>query len=180
MRIPLEDYVWAAGIATDLVNTAALVWKDGSDRLPDPAALRAFLVDHALGTAVSSSEADLAAVHALRARLRVVVETVDPTGASALVADAATVTLDPDGARWVLDLPDHSPATAVLGTAAGVGVLGALRYLGPERFRTCDAGCRGLFIDTSRAGRRRYCMPRICGNRVAVAAHRQRNPLGRR
>ncbi|WP_333908532.1 CGNR zinc finger domain-containing protein [Solicola gregarius] len=28
--------------------------------------------------------------------------------------------------------------------------------------------CDGMFVDTSRAGRRRYCMPELCGNRANV------------
>jgi predicted RNA-binding Zn ribbon-like protein len=31
-----------------------------------------------------------------------------------------------------------------------------------------------MFVDTSRAGRRRYCVPEVCGNRVNVANHRAR------
>jgi predicted RNA-binding Zn ribbon-like protein len=31
-----------------------------------------------------------------------------------------------------------------------------------------------MFVDTSRAGRRRYCVPEVCGNRINVAAHRAR------
>ncbi|MGW3471407.1 CGNR zinc finger domain-containing protein [Saccharopolyspora sp. NPDC000995] len=31
---------------------------------------------------------------------------------------------------------------------------------------------RGTFIDTTRPGRRRYCMPGLCGNRINFANHR--------
>lgn len=35
-----------------------------------------------------------------------------------------------------------------------------------DRVRTCeDAACRGLFVDTSRAGSRRWCSMNYCGNR---------------
>jgi predicted RNA-binding Zn ribbon-like protein len=38
---------------------------------------------------------------------------------------------------------------------------------------------RAVFVDVSRGGRRRYCMPDLCGNRINVANHRQRrNALG--
>ncbi|MFI0465948.1 CGNR zinc finger domain-containing protein [Saccharopolyspora sp. 5N102] len=57
----------------------------------------------------------------------------------------------------------------------GTGLLGALRALGHDRFRDCASpGCNGVFVDTSRAGRRRYCMPELCGNRLNVANHRAR------
>ncbi|MDJ1131700.1 CGNR zinc finger domain-containing protein [Streptomyces iconiensis] len=55
------------------------------------------------------------------------------------------------------------------------GLLGTLRTLGPTRFRPCASpDCEGAFIDTSRAGRRRYCTPDLCGNRLNVANHRAR------
>jgi predicted RNA-binding Zn ribbon-like protein len=44
-----------------------------------------------------------------------------------------------------------------------------------ERLRICAAAdCRWRFIDSSPAGRRRWCDMRTCGNRAKVAAHRAR------
>ncbi|KPL31871.1 zf-CGNR multi-domain protein [Streptomyces anulatus] len=44
-----------------------------------------------------------------------------------------------------------------------------------HRIRTCGAhGCRLLFVDTSRPGRRRWCSMERCGNRHKVRAHRAR------
>ncbi|MFI9778449.1 CGNR zinc finger domain-containing protein [Streptomyces sp. NPDC051956] len=45
-----------------------------------------------------------------------------------------------------------------------------------------------MFVDTSKAGRRRYCTPEVCGNRRNVANYRarrlasggRRSPLGPR
>ncbi len=45
------------------------------------------------------------------------------------------------------------------------------------RIRNC-AGCTILFVDASRAGRRRWCSMAACGNRRKVAAHRRRNAEG--
>jgi predicted RNA-binding Zn ribbon-like protein len=57
----------------------------------------------------------------------------------------------------------------------GYSLLGTLRTLGYERFRSCASPtCNGVFVDTSRGGRRRYCMPALCGNRINVANHRRR------
>jgi predicted RNA-binding Zn ribbon-like protein len=36
-----------------------------------------------------------------------------------------------------------------------------------------------VFIDTTRPGRRRYCMPGLCGNRINVANHRARRAATR-
>ncbi|MFE5025688.1 CGNR zinc finger domain-containing protein [Streptomyces sp. NPDC056656] len=35
-----------------------------------------------------------------------------------------------------------------------------------------------MFVDTSKAGRRRYCAPEVCGNRRNVANYRARRPAG--
>ncbi|MFI1246253.1 ABATE domain-containing protein [Streptomyces anulatus] len=44
-----------------------------------------------------------------------------------------------------------------------------------HRIRMCGAhGCRLLFVDTSRPGRRRWCSMGRCGNRHKVRAHRAR------
>lgn len=43
------------------------------------------------------------------------------------------------------------------------------------RIRTCDAGdCGLIYLDTSRAGNRRWCSMQRCGNRNKVRAHRAR------
>lgn len=43
------------------------------------------------------------------------------------------------------------------------------------RFRICaNDGCRWVFVDTSRAGRRRWCTMQSCGNRAKVARFRTR------
>jgi predicted RNA-binding Zn ribbon-like protein len=44
---------------------------------------------------------------------------------------------------------------------------------GAARIRQCG-GCSILFVDASRAGRRRWCSMAACGNKEKVAAHRRR------
>jgi predicted RNA-binding Zn ribbon-like protein len=45
------------------------------------------------------------------------------------------------------------------------------------RIRECAAGdCALLFLDTSRAGRRRWCSMATCGARAKMAAYRARRP----
>jgi predicted RNA-binding Zn ribbon-like protein len=49
-----------------------------------------------------------------------------------------------------------------------------------SRVRECDGfNCGWLFIDTSKAGRRRWCSMDICGNRAKVERHRTRAKVGR-
>jgi len=57
-------------------------------------------------------------------------------------------------------------------TAAGLALV--LTETDPCRLGHCSApGCRAVFVDTSRNGRRAYCS-RLCATRVHVSAHRER------
>ena len=45
-----------------------------------------------------------------------------------------------------------------------------------DRFRICaNDGCRWVFEDTSRAGRRRWCDMSSCGNRAKVRRYRSKH-----
>jgi predicted RNA-binding Zn ribbon-like protein len=47
-----------------------------------------------------------------------------------------------------------------------------------DRVRECDGrGCGWLFLDTSKAGRRRWCSMAICGNRAKARRHRETRDL---
>ena len=49
-----------------------------------------------------------------------------------------------------------------------------------QRVRECAGdGCGWLFVDTSRAHRRRWCSMSICGNRLKARRHRQRTAARR-
>jgi predicted RNA-binding Zn ribbon-like protein len=181
MQVALDDYVWAAGVATELVNTTADVWR-GDDHLPDLAALAAFTDLHCPGEL--ARPADLKAVHALRRTVRDLIDHPGRdhlvAGATALTASAGGATLVPDPARegrtrWAVSLHPRASVADALALICGVGILGVVHTLGEERFRPCGAPtCQGAFIDTTRPGRRRYCMPGLCGNRTNVANHRAR------
>ncbi len=46
-----------------------------------------------------------------------------------------------------------------------------------DRVRECDGrDCGWLFLDTSKAGRRRWCRMEICGNRAKAERHRRAHP----
>ncbi|GAA1090617.1 CGNR zinc finger domain-containing protein [Nocardiopsis composta] len=200
MQVGLDDYIWAAGVATELVNTTAEVWR-GDDRLPDPAALAAFADLHgdrpeggtpgALARlARRAGTAELHAVHALRGTVRDLIDRPERdlliAGATALTAPARGATLVPDPAhpgrtRWAAPLGEGATVADALSLICGIGILGVVHTLGEQRFRPCSAPtCRGAFIDTTRPGRRRYCMPGLCGNRVNVANHRARRSAAER
>jgi predicted RNA-binding Zn ribbon-like protein len=59
---------------------------------------------------------------------------------------------------------------------AAIGLLGGRDR---ARIRECgDPPCTRLFVDTSRAGSRRWCNMSGCGNRAKVAGHRARRGAG--
>jgi predicted RNA-binding Zn ribbon-like protein len=178
VQLSLEDYRVGAAVATDLVNSGPEVMVRAGDLLPDAAALARFLADHDLLPATAPTAADVDAVHALRRTLRGLLEKPDPAGLAALTTATGglDLTRDPAG-RWAWRVRTRPGASLAEGLAllTGTALLSVLRALGPDRFRHCASPtCDGMFVDTIRAGRRRYCVPEVCGNRVNVANHRAR------
>jgi predicted RNA-binding Zn ribbon-like protein len=126
---------------------------------------------------------DLDQVRTLRDAVRAVLEagTEDQAvdGAAALVQRAGagpTLSRAPGGRwQWYVTTSPNASLADELAVLMGTGMLGAIRTLGHDRFRPCASPvCDGMFVDTSKAGRRRYCTPAICGNRLNVANHRAR------
>jgi predicted RNA-binding Zn ribbon-like protein len=192
MQVSLNHYVWDAVVATDLVNTSPTVMVSTGEALPDRDALQRFLVDHAIDAAAQAraggpTDDDLDAVHALRDVVRDVLEAetedVVVAGATALVRRAGggpELHRDAQG-TWQWCAVSEAGATLAdeLALLVGTGLLGVLRTLDHTRFRSCASPtCSGAFVDTSRSGRRRYCMPDLCGNRVNVANFRSRQRAG--
>lgn len=181
MHVALDDYAVGAAVATDLVNTAPAVQVSTGEALPDAAALARFLADHGLQPDALASgpptAADVAAVHRLRAAVRAALDepaTVLARAAALTARAGAGPALDADH-RWYVPSVPAADLVGELGLLVGVGLLGVVRALGDDRFRQCAApGCAGAFVDTSRGGRRRYCEPEVCGNRVNVARYRAR------
>ncbi|MGH3315142.1 MAG: CGNR zinc finger domain-containing protein, partial [Nocardioidaceae bacterium] len=183
-----NDYAWGAGVATDLVNTSATVMVRTGEALPDGDALQRFLADHAidaeaLAGAGGPTDDDLDEVHALRDVVRDALEAETGedavAGATALVRRAGrgpALHRDAEGTwQWCAVSEAGASLAAELALLVGIGLLGVLRTLDHDRFRACASPtCSGVFVDTSRAGRRRYCMPDRCGNRVNVANFRSR------
>ena len=188
MQVVLDDYVSGASFATDLVNTSPRVWVEAGDALPDSQTLQDLLSEHglspdALRNGRGPTSGELADVQGLREEIRSVLdaptagELVDRTH-QLLQAVPHHVRLVPDARsdyRWNAVPDSRINLTGELALLIGYSLLGTLRTLGYERFRPCASPtCNGVFVDTSRGGRRRYCMPALCGNRINVANHRQR------
>jgi predicted RNA-binding Zn ribbon-like protein len=178
LLIPIADYAAGAEVANGLVSTSPDV--RGAEALSGPADLAGLLAAYDFRTPTVE---DVEQVRLLRREVRAVMEADTEERAvegAALMAGhvglSPVLRRDPSG-RWQWYVPTARDASLVGEVAAVVGValLGLVRALGHERFRACAApGCGGVFADASRAGRRRYCMPERCGNRMNVANHRAR------
>lgn len=178
MLIPIADYAAGVEVANGLVSTSPVM--RGAEALNGPDELAELIAAYDLP--VPSAE-DVQQVRLLRGEVRTVMETATDDeaveGASLLAGHAGlspVLRRDPSG-RWQWYVPTARNASFVgeLAAVIGVALLGLVRALGHDRFRACAApGCAGVFADASRAGRRRYCMPERCGNRLNVANHRAR------
>ncbi|MFG3436158.1 CGNR zinc finger domain-containing protein [Nonomuraea sp. NPDC047897] len=166
-------------VTLDLANTWD-AYLDEPERLPDVAALRRFC-DELEEAATEVGESDLAAVRAVRSRLRAVLAAEPGERARALAAWAAELP-----ARAVVAVVDGLPELrlAAAGNAPpadrlavrAVRELLAIAGAGDwERLRLCAATpCRDAFVDRSRPGRRQFCSTR-CANRAHAAASRARH-----
>ncbi|WP_028926084.1 CGNR zinc finger domain-containing protein [Pseudonocardia acaciae] len=183
MQVRLDDYHHGAAVATALVNSGPEQQSTG-DQIADAATLAGFLEQHGVPLAGRTLTAtDIQRVHELRRALRAAVtsttatELAERAGELASAAGVGPALAADDAGRWhwqVHTRPDAPPADE-LALLTGTAVLAVLHALGYERFRGCASpDCTGAFIDTSRGGRRRYCEPEVCGNRVNVAAYRAR------
>ncbi|WP_031466849.1 CGNR zinc finger domain-containing protein [Sciscionella sediminilitoris] len=170
------DIECGLGAAVDLVNA-------GAEGLPDLDTLAEFAADHHLGAHGPLGDRDLRQVHALRSRLAAILGAGDPDTVAELIngvlAGAHTTPRlrRHDGFDWHID---HFAPGATLAEHLGVTTAMALATLFADgefdRIRSCAApGCERLLVDLSRNRSRRYCAGRNCGNRLHVAAYRERN-----
>jgi len=167
-------------IALDL--TASLVGRkraQPTDLLGTPADLARWLAAAGLGPVTPPPEpADLAAAHELREAIyRLVVDRIHHRSLAAAdrsvvnrraaqPAPAPQLTAD-GGQAWIgTDAPTLLAAVA----RDAVALVGGEEA---ERLRIC-AACPIVFLDTSRAGVRRWCSMLACGNRAKVREFRER------
>jgi predicted RNA-binding Zn ribbon-like protein len=182
-QIALDDYAAGAAFTTDLVNTV-----DGlraGDTLRDVRDLRALLDRHdALAAAEALGEDDVRALRDVRTRLLDALRAPDDRRAVAaldalLEAPRHVVRLVGDATgnhrTWAVALRPEQSLAQRLQVISTISLLGVLKTLSAARFRSCAApDCSGVFVDTTRAGQRKYCQPGVCGNRQNVAAYRAR------
>jgi predicted RNA-binding Zn ribbon-like protein len=175
-----HDTTTALILAADLVN---------AQDLNDADALAVFLDKHQV-TPPAPNAADLAAVLALRPRLRAVWQAAArPENVAQLVNEL----LRDSGARpwlvdhgggfgWHLHVTGHEAALEHrIAAQAGFAFADLVRLREESRLRQCDApDCDAVFVDLSKNRSRRYCDTGNCGNRQHVAAYRERRAARRR
>jgi hypothetical protein len=175
-----HDTEHALDCVVDLVNTAPSA--GSAERLPDLASLTLFVDEHQVSEVGELSERDLRGVHALRAALGRVFDCVDDASAAAavnaLVARAGVTPrlTDHDGYSWHIHyfVPGASLAEH-LTTDCGMALAHVVAAGERERLRRCAApDCQQVLVDLSRNRSKRYCDARTCGNRLHVAAYRER------
>jgi predicted RNA-binding Zn ribbon-like protein len=175
-----HDTQHALATFVDLVNTGPDA--SGEEGLPDPFALRRFVEQWELSEVGELTDGDLASVHRLRDRFReVFLAGTQPQAAelvNAIVSDARTTPrlTDHDGYDWHVHY--FAPGATLaehLAADCGMALAFVLAAGERERLRVCEApNCERVLVDLSRNRSRRYCDSRTCGNRLHVAAYRER------
>jgi predicted RNA-binding Zn ribbon-like protein len=164
----------------DLVNTDPAY--NGTEGLPDIAALQEFVGTHLISHASRLTAEDVTAVRATRGAFARLFGLSDAAHAAelvnTLVADATVQPrlTDHDGYGWHLHYfaPEATLAEHLL-VDGGMALAHVVTADEIDRLRTCAAPtCQAVLIDLSRNSSKRYCDASTCGNRLHVAAYRER------
>ncbi len=179
-------------VCVDLINTSELTAGVPEEHLPTADMAITFLAEHHLGhegdlraQARRDGDAWLARVHHARAALRDVwdaqVDGREPAAAAIstvndLLARAPRLELRPRPAGVeVGHRHDEDDPTGESLARAAQPLVDAIASGQTDRFRVCaNDGCRWVFEDVSRGGRRRWCDMATCGNRAKVRRFRTR------
>jgi CGNR zinc finger/Putative stress-induced transcription regulator len=175
-----HDVERALDIVVDLVNTDPA--STGEELLSDTDALHEFVVRHDLSEIDRIMDDDLAAVRAIRAPLRAVFLAGNAEGSASLLNELfRSVTVSPrltDHDQYAWHIHYFTPGAAVAEHLLidGAMALAVVVTTGEhERLQTCAApDCDRVLVDLSRNRSKRYCDSRTCGNRLHVAAYRER------
>lgn len=175
-----HDTEHALEAVVELVNSDPVA--GGSEGLPDVVALRSFIDLYKISDLPTVTDADLQAVRALRPRLRQIFVADDTAAAAGLVNDLLVGAricprlTNHDGYDWHTHYfaPGSAPAEHLL-IDAGMALSFVVVAGEQERLQVCSApDCERVLVDLSRNRSKRYCDSRTCGNRLHVAAYRER------
>jgi predicted RNA-binding Zn ribbon-like protein len=164
-----------------LAAAAALVNTDSDDELlPDTAALDQFVTDWRWTGVVRHDAAELAAVHALRPRLRAVWFADVDTAAvivNGLLAEGRALPQLLKHDEWDYHLhatAEDAPLADRMAVEAAMALVDVIRQGELDRLQTCAADtCSDVLVDLSKNHSRRFCST-SCANRTNVAAFRAR------
>lgn len=175
-----HDTEHSLACVVDLVNSGPSAGNE--EMLPDLDALADFVVLHDVSEVNELSRADLQAVHRLRDTIRPIFTTTDDTTAAMIVnALVLQAPVTPrmtahDGYAWHMHY--FSPGASLvdhLAVDCGMALSQVVAVGERERLRCCEApDCDQVLVDLSRNRSKRYCDARTCGNRLHVAAYRER------
>jgi predicted RNA-binding Zn ribbon-like protein len=164
----------------DLVNSAP---RAGSpELLGGVEALQRFVERHRVSEIGPLDDEDVAAVHLLRHRVRRIFTAPDDAGAAAavnqIIAESPVTPrlTDHDGYDWHMHYFTPGARLAEhLAVDCGIALGHVIAAGERDRLRTCEApDCEQVLVDLSRNRSKRYCDARTCGNRLHVAAYRER------
>jgi predicted RNA-binding Zn ribbon-like protein len=175
-----HDTEHSLACVVDLVNSAPTSGTE--ELLPDLDALGDFVARHEVSDVSRLTLTDLRAVHALRDKIRPIFGTTDDAAAIAIInslISQAPVTprlTDHDAYHWHMHY--FSPGASLadhLAVDCGMAIAQVVSVAEVARLRVCDApDCDQVLVDLSRNRSKRYCDARTCGNRLHVAAYRER------
>ena len=176
--------LFAHDTEVSLVETAALINTDGpdGDTLVTPADFEVFLARTPYSGVIRRTPEELAAVRALRRRLRDLWTCRDRDRAAALVneilaeADARPYLARHDQWDWHLHVTrPEAPLADRIAAEVAMAFLDLIRAGELDRLRICAApDCDDVLVDLSRNRSKRFCDSGNCGNRTNVAAYRAR------
>jgi predicted RNA-binding Zn ribbon-like protein len=166
--------------AAMLINTD----RDDGEQLGDQAALDRYLDYFGWTGRRDHDDAELAAVQALRARLALIWESADDeeravARVNALLADTHAspwLTRHPEQPEWHLHLASQDdPLAQRMGAEMAMALADLIRVGELRRLKVCAApDCMAVLMDLSRNRSRMFCDTGNCGNRLHVAAYRER------
>ena len=169
-----------AYFAADFVNTKS--WLSGSERLGEPAAVRAFLAAHGLERRVA--KADIPKLQALRDRVRSVFTADDEEQARnrirALLDDfpSQAKLADGSGGHTVVFEPSRHDVVSSIGANIALGLAFFIGQHGTARLGICGAAdCADAFVDGSKNSSKRCCSSE-CTRLENVRAFRARRRAG--
>ncbi|CAN5675054.1 CGNR zinc finger domain-containing protein [soil metagenome] len=165
---------------TDMALNTAVALVNSGDDLSTPEDLAAFVVRWQMSGARTGTAAELAAVQAIRPRLREIWYADDGRAVEIVntllrEADALPQLVRHDGWDWHLHATPSDAALADrLAVEAAMAMVDVIRMGDLDRLQVCAADdCDDVLVDLSRNRSRRFC-DGGCGNRANVAAYRAR------